>query len=125
MVPGATRHPIRVQGIERAVSVALSRFTADGRTNSAHSPEPFQEHPAKLVPAIPAIVTYGFERNGLVTVRAKGATTVVETWPGVAITPDRQDAHLRIFVKRGGLVMTLAGRNGQPLVLRPLRKSGT
>jgi hypothetical protein len=101
------------------------QFTADGNMKSAHSPKPFRENPGKMFQAIPAVVTYGFERDGLVTVRAKGAAAAAETWHCVAITQDRNDEEHQVFMKRGDLVMTLVGKNGQPLFVRQLRKSGT
>ncbi len=101
------------------------QFTADGSMKSAHSPKPFQENPGNLFQAIPAVVTYGLERDGMVTVRAKGAATAAETWHCVAIIRDRKDEQHQVFMKRGDLVMTLMGKNGQPLFVRQLRKSGT
>ncbi len=101
------------------------QFTANGNMKSAHSPKPFRENPGKIFQAIPAVVTYSFERDGLVTVQAKGAAAAAETWHCVAMTQDRNDEEHQVFMKRGDLVMTLVGKNGQPLFVRQPRKSGT
>ncbi len=100
------------------------QFTADGNMKSAHSPKPFRESPDKIFQEIPAVVTYGFARDGLMTVRTKGAAAAAETWHCVTIIQDWNDQEHQVFMKRGDLVMTLMGKKGQPVFVRQLRKSG-
>lgn len=100
----------------------LFSFSKDGVMKSAHSPQPFRDQPARVLEAIPSAVNYSFEREGMVALKAKGMPTAAETWHCVAITEDRNDVQRRVTMKRGDLVMTLVGQNGQPVFIRQLRK---
>lgn len=100
----------------------LIHFSKDGVMKSAHSPQPFRDQPTKVLDAIPPAVNYVFEREGMIALKANAVPNASETWHCVAITDDWKDVQHQISMKRGDLVMTLVGKNGQPLFVRQLRK---
>ena len=100
----------------------LFYFSADGRMKSAHSANPFADDPKKMFQAMPADVTYSFNQDGMVTIKAKGSPGASETWHCVSMTQDRADDRQKAFLKKGDIVMTLVGKNGQPLYARQMRK---
>jgi len=100
----------------------LFQFSADGSMKSAHSAKAFAEGPKKVFQAMPAVVTYSFNQDGIVTVKAKDPTGASETWHCVSMTRDRADDQQNAFLKKGDIVMTLVGKNGQPLYARQMRK---
>ena len=72
--------------------------------------------------AMTAVVTYSFNQDGMVTIKAKGSPGASETWHCVSMTQDRADDRQKAFLKKGDIVMTLVGKNGQPLYARQMRK---
>ena len=100
----------------------LFQFAKDGSMKSAHSAAPFQDDPGKVFKGIPVGATFAFEKEGLVTLKAKGATVGSETWHCVTITQDKKDDEHQVHMKRGDLVMTLIGKKGEPAFTRQLRK---
>ena len=103
----------------------LFQFSADGSMKSVYSSTPFQGDAAKVFQPMPAMVTYGLEHEGMVTVRAKGTIGASETWHCVTVTEDQRDERRQIFMKRGDLIMTLVGKDGQAAFVRHLRKGTT
>jgi hypothetical protein len=103
----------------------LFQFSTDGDMKSVYSLTPIQGDPTKALQSMPAVVTYGFGREGIVTVRAKGTIGASETWHCVTLTEDRRDEKQQMFMKRGDLIMTLVGKDGQAAFVRHLRKSTT
>ncbi|MGQ0811091.1 MAG: hypothetical protein ACT4OO_07685 [Nitrospiraceae bacterium] len=103
----------------------LFQFSADGGMRSAHSATAFDGDPTQVFQNVPPLITYGFERKGMVTVKAKAVGTASETWHCVTITESRNDEKHHVFMKRGDLVMTLVGKQGQRLFIRQLRKGGS
>ena len=100
----------------------LFHFSADGSMKSAHSAKPFDGDPKKMLKAMSAVVTYSFNHDGMVTIKAKSSPGASETWHCVSMTQDRADERQNAFLKRGDIVMTLVGKNGQPLYARQMRK---
>lgn len=98
------------------------QFSADKVMKSAHSPKPFERDPAKIFKTMPALVTYAFDRDGMLTIKAKGAASASETWHCVSITEERADEQRQATFKKGDLVMTLVGPNGQALYARQMRR---
>jgi len=98
------------------------QFSSDKIMKSAHSPKPFEKEPAKIFKTMPALVTYAFDRDGMLTIKAKGAAGGSETWHCVAITEERADEKRHATFKKGDLVMTLVGPNGQALYARQMRR---
>jgi hypothetical protein len=58
----------------------------------------------------------------MVTVKAKDPAGASETWHCVSMTRDRADDQQKAFLKKGDIVMTLVGTNGQPFYARQMRK---
>lgn len=100
----------------------LFQFSADGSMKSAHSANPIAGDPKKVLQAMPAVVTYSFNQDGMVTVKAKDPAGASETWHCVSMTRDRADDQQKAFLKKGDIVMTLVGKSGQPLYARQMRK---
>lgn len=100
----------------------LFQFSADGSMKSAHSAKAFAGDPKQMFQAMPAFVTYSFNQEGMVTIRAKDSAGASETWHCVSMTRDRADDQHKAFLKKGDIVMTLVGQNGQPLYARQMRK---
>ncbi|TLY16346.1 MAG: hypothetical protein E6K69_04250 [Nitrospirae bacterium] len=100
----------------------LFHFSADGSMKSAHSAKPFDGDQKKMFQATSAVVTYSFNQDGMVTIKAKSSPGASETWHCVSMTQDRADDRQNAFLKRGDIVMTLVGKNGQPLYARQMRK---
>ncbi len=100
----------------------LFQFSADGSMKSAHSAKAFTGDPRKVFQAMPAVVTYSFNQEGMVTIQAKDSAGASETWHCVSMTRDRADDRQKAFLKKGDIVMTLVGKNGQPLYARQMRK---
>jgi len=98
----------------------LFHFSADGRMKSAHPAKPFDGDQKKMFQA--TSVTYSFNQDGMVTIKAKSSPGASETWHCVSMTQDRADDRQNAFLKRGDIVMTLVGKNGQPLYARQMRK---
>jgi len=102
----------------------MFQFQKDGSMKSAHSAIPLPDDPTKVFQAIASESTYSFVKAGQVTMKAKGAEAGSETWHCVTITEDRKIEAQQVFMKRGDLVMTLVGKNGEPAFTRQLRKGG-
>ena len=102
----------------------MFQFLKDGTMKSAHSAIPLPDDPTKVFQAIASESTYSFGKAGLVTMKAKGPEAGEETWHCVTITEDRKIEARQVFMKRGDLVMTLIGMNGEPAFTRQLRKGG-
>ena len=100
----------------------LFYFSADGGMKSAHSAKAFDGDPKKMFQATPADVTYSFNQDGMVTIKAKDSTGASEIWHCVSMTRDRADDRQKAVLKKGDIVMTLVGKNGQPLYARQMRK---
>ncbi len=98
------------------------QFAKNGDMKSASSSKPFERDSFKVLQSMPAQVTYGMKRNGMVVLKAKGAPDATESWHCVAMTQDRTDEVHETVLRRGDLVMTLIGPNGQPVLVRQLRK---
>jgi hypothetical protein len=97
-------------------------FSDRGSMKSAYSAKPFAGDPKKVLQQVPDEVNYAFEREGLMTLKAKSAPAGAETWHCVAITVDKKDDVHQAAMKKGDVVMTLVGKNGQPVFVRQLRK---
>jgi hypothetical protein len=97
-------------------------FSDRGSMKSAFSAKPFAGDTKKVFQQVPDEVTYAFEREGMMTVKAKSAPANQETWHCVAITADKKDEVHQAVMKKGDVVMTLVGKNGQPVFVRQLRK---
>ncbi|OLC43146.1 MAG: hypothetical protein AUG11_03890 [Nitrospirae bacterium 13_1_20CM_2_62_14] len=102
----------------------MFQFLKDGTMKSAHSAIPLPDDPTKVFQAIASESTYSFVKAGQVTMKAKGPEAGEETWHCVTITEDRKIEARQVFMKRGDLVMTLIGMNGEPAFTRQLRKGG-
>ena len=100
----------------------LFHFSADGSMKSAHSAKAFDGDPKKMFQAMSAVVAYSFNQDGMITIKAKGSPGASETWHCVSMTQDRADDRQKAFLKKGDIVMTLVGKNGQPLYARQMRK---
>jgi hypothetical protein len=102
----------------------LFQFSIDGSMKSAHSPKAFVEPPGHILGKVPSVLRYEMDPvyPGRVTVKSDGAGTGAETWQCLTITSDRKDPNSPVSVGTGDLVMTLVGKNGQPLFVRYLRK---
>lgn len=98
------------------------QFGEDGGLKSAHSEQAFEGSPAKVLQSVPSVVSYQMGANGLVTVRAKERPEASETWECNAVTENVDDQKRQVHLKRGDVVMTLLGKDGQPLYVRQLRK---
>ncbi|MGH7164918.1 MAG: hypothetical protein ACREIS_05260 [Nitrospiraceae bacterium] len=99
----------------------LFQFSADKVMKSAHSAKPFQGDPVKMFKAMPALVTYAFDRDGMLTIKANGSAAS-ETWHCVWMTENRADEQRQTLLKKGDLVMTLVGNNGQALYARQMSR---
>ncbi len=97
-------------------------FSKDKVMKSAYSTKPFEGDPAKILKGMPALVTYAFDRDGMLTIKAKAAAGASETWHCVSITEERADKQRDAVLKKGDLVMTLVGPNGQALYARQMRR---
>jgi hypothetical protein len=97
-------------------------FSEGGSMKSAYSAQPFSADPQKFLQQMPDEVSYSFERDGTVTLKARNAPASTETWHCVTITADKKDEVHRAVMKKGDVVMTLVGKNGQPVFVRQLRK---
>ncbi len=100
----------------------LFHFAKGGGLKSAHSARRIEGDPQKVFAGIPLVITYTVLRNGVVSVKAKGAAEVMETWRCVAITQDLNAEDRRGAMKRGDIVMTLVDKYGQTIFMRQLRK---
>ncbi len=98
------------------------QFDEDGGVKSAHSDQAFEGGPAKVLQNVPSVVTYQVGANGVVTVWAKERPDASETWECNAVTENVDDQKRQVHLKRGDVVMTLLGKDGQPLYVRQLRK---
>jgi hypothetical protein len=98
------------------------QFNEDGGMKSAHSEQAFDGSPNKVLQHAPSVVKYEVDSNGLVTVRAKERPDASETWECNAVTENVDDQKRQVHLKRGDVVMTLLGKDGQPLYVRQLRK---
>src|SRR5436309_2696091 len=87
----------------------LFQFSANGSMKSAHSAKAFAEDPKKLFQTMPAVVTYSFNQEGMITIQAKDSAGASETWHCVSMTRDRSDDQQKAFLKKGDIVMTLVG----------------
>jgi hypothetical protein len=97
-------------------------YSNQGGTKSAHSLRPILALSDKIFETIPLEMTYRVRRGGLVVLKKHGHEETVESWTCTVITEDHDEAGGRIFVKRGDLLMTLRGTEGQALFVRHLRK---
>ncbi len=97
-------------------------FSEGGSMKSAYSAQPFAADPKKVLQQMPDEVNYSFEREGMVTLKARNAPASTETWHCVTITADKKDVAHRAAMKKGDVVMTLVGKNGQPVFSRQLRR---
>lgn len=102
----------------------LFQFSIDGSMKSAHSPKAFIESPGHILGKVPSVLRYEMDPDypGLVMVKSSGPGAAAETWQCLTITSDRQNPNHPMSVGTGDLVMTLMGRNGEPLFIRYLRK---
>ena len=101
----------------------LFQFSPDGGMKSAHSALPITEQPERVFSRIPGSISYAVEQESLVTVRAPEAGGAKETWQCVAIVRDATHQEPRMKMKRGDVVLTLVGKQGQPIIVRLLRKT--
>lgn len=100
----------------------IFQFGEDGGMKSAHSEKAFESSPAKVLQNVPSVVSYQVGSNGLMTVQAKERPEASETWECNAVTQNVDDQKRQVHLKRGDVVMTLLGKDGQPLYVRQLRK---
>ena len=98
------------------------QFGEDGGLKSAHSEEAFDVSPAKVLQRVPSVVNYRVGSNGVVTVQAKERPEASETWECHTVVDNVDDQKRQVHLKRGDVVMTLLGKDGQPLYVRQLRK---
>lgn len=101
----------------------LFQFSPDGGMKSAHSALPITEQPDLVFSRIPRAISYAVEPDSLVTVQAPEAGGAKETWQCVAIVRDASLQEPRLKMKRGDVVLTLVGKQGQPIFVRLLRKA--
>jgi hypothetical protein len=103
----------------------LFQFSVDGSMKSAHSPKAFVGAPGHILGKVPSVLRYEMDPDypGRVTVKSSGPRATAETWQCLTITSeDRKNPNNPAFVGTGDLVMTLVGKNGEPLFVRYLRK---
>jgi hypothetical protein len=102
----------------------LFQFSVDGSMKSAHSPKAFVGSPGHILGQVPSVLRYEMDPDypGRVTVKASGPRAAAETWQCLAITSEHKDPSGPASVGTGDLVMTLVGKNGEPLFVRYLRK---
>ncbi|MBI5853715.1 MAG: hypothetical protein HZB35_00450 [Nitrospirae bacterium] len=98
------------------------QFGEDGAMKSAHSEKAFESSPAKVLQNVPSAVTYQVNAQGVMTVRAEEHPDASESWECSAVTENVDDQKRQVHLKRGDVVMTLWGKDGQPLDVRQLRK---
>lgn len=98
------------------------QFAKNGEMKSAFSSSPFGRGSEKILRSMPARVTYGMEGKGMVVLKAKEAPGEAETWHCVAMTQNKTDHVHQTVLQQGDLVMTLVGPEGQPVLVRQLRK---
>ncbi len=98
------------------------QYSKDGAMKSAHSARPIAGSPDQVFDAIPLAMSYRMRLGGIVTLVKNGDDRVVETWRCAAVTGAQQDPDQQVAMKRGDLVMTLIGKQGQVVFVRHLRK---
>jgi hypothetical protein len=102
----------------------LFQFSIDGSMKSAHSPKAFVESPGYILGKVPSVLRYEMDPDypGRIMVKSSGSGISAETWQCLTITSERKDPNHPASVGTGDLVMTLVGKNGEPLFVRYLRK---
>ncbi|MGE3151436.1 MAG: hypothetical protein AB7G48_02345 [Nitrospiraceae bacterium] len=100
------------------------QFSVDGSMKSAHSPKAFVGSPGHILDKVPSVLRYEMDADypGRITVRSNGSGTAAETWQCLTITSDQTGRNRPVPASPGDLVMTLVGKNGEPLFVRYLRK---
>lgn len=89
---------------------------------SAHSRTPILESPDRVFEGVPLDLTYQVEQGGRVILKTKGQEAAVEVWSCSVVWQESRAKDEHSALRRGDLVMTLLGKQGQALFVRQLRK---
>lgn len=100
----------------------LFQYSSERGAKSAHSRTPIPGSPDRVFETVPPDMTYRVEQGGRVVLKTGGHDAAVEIWSCSVVTRDREARGGGSDLRRGDLLMTLLGRNGQALFVRQLRK---
>ncbi|MDR4478575.1 MAG: hypothetical protein R3B37_02330 [Nitrospira sp.] len=98
------------------------QYSNQGGAKSAHSLQPILGRSDEMFETVPLDMTYQVARKGRVLLKARGGEETLETWSCSVVTQDREARGDAGALRRGDLVMTLMGSEGQALFVRHLRK---
>ena len=99
------------------------QYSSEHGAKSAHSRTPILGSPDRVFEGVPLDLTYQVEPGGRVVLKTKGQDAVVEVWSCSVVGQDSRAPIGGTALRRGDLVMTLLGSQGQVLFVRHLRKS--